>query len=335
MKKSGNKESLRSLMTLLGMDPNEGKLPQKWDGSYTHSHYLNSVIDEISDAGHREPAIGVHLLLALPVKSVRVLLTGGGSAAGGTDLRLNSDFNLRLSDYRFEYGNVIRANEEYKTGVTFIITSIKKVIYNFTLDKLRDIATTRNAPDLIDAFADMGVTTNPVLSFSAQKNLLEADFLGCEIAVIKAVIDQVKNVVDSNNPAGNPIPDLELRAFLLEKASQSDDSPDKSKYSHTVNSIEADLLVSPISYNTSLQKLKLASDTYNARSSKGNVVDHTMSRYNDSQKVSETANFTLIVHDNTHDNAKEKCLACGKNHSIERCNSNYPCAAVKEILTKF
>ena len=326
-----SKESVRSLMSLLGMDPDEGKLPKKWDGSYiSHSHYLNKALDDISDAGHRSVAIGEHVFTPLPEKPVRVLLTGGGAVAGGTDLEELADYNSRLTDYRFEYNNIVKSNDEYKIGVTYIIDAVKKVINTSTLDQIRELANDRQAPEFIDAFADMGNTTNPSLSFTAKKNLLEANFIGCEISIIKAVIDQVRNVVNANNGPGNNMPDMELKTFLLEKALQSDDSIDKNKYNYTVSSIEADTTIPPITYAASYTRLKLASDTYDAKNTKDNIVDHTLLRYNDSQKItnstSEKVNFTQ---DKNSNSPKEKCLACGKNHSIEKCNSNYPCAVVK------
>lgn len=315
--------SLKKLMMELGMN-DKGNLPEKWDTSLiSHEHYLNVINEKIASADYVNISVGVHVFIALPDKPTRTPQVGGGLAGGGADEEPIADFNSRLAEYRFDYTNAVESNKTYSKGATFIIDTVKSVIGESTMDELRQHIFNRDVLNLLQAFVALGASQNPQLAFSAKHDLGLADFRGVSIQIVKAVIDQVRIVVDKNNGAGNRMPDIELRVILFEKALQSDTSPKKDKYTHCILNMEQDN-VTVFSYQQAFTKLKAVSIQYDARNFNGNLVNHVLARYGELKGDTEVPNANLSK---TEDNPK--CIACGKGHNIQMCNNNYPCSIDK------
>jgi hypothetical protein len=185
---------------------------------------------------------------------------------------------------------------------------------------LRELLNTRDAPGLMYAFEAMGVTVNPPVAFQTKKHLLAANFRGKSIDMIKAVIDQVRDVINQRGGVGSaPMPDTELRVIFFDKALQSDTSENKDKYSHVINTIEQEPATARTTYLEVFHKLKSVSIQFDAKNNKGNLVDNTFRLHG--LNVNEVAKSTYLP------SGKLSCLGCKKEHSIENCHSYYVCQA--------
>lgn len=311
--------TLAKLLVEMGMDE-QGGLPLIWDGSpVTHYHYYRKVVDAIASHNHQRVAIREHVRQEDLDRPIRILLTAGGAAAGGTDLESTQDFGLRQAEFRYDDGIRRTENKEYETSVSFIVKSIQDITNETTKNTLRTLINSRNAPNLFEAFQAMGITENPQVAFQAKRHLMEANFGSKSIEVVKAVIDQVRDVINMNNGALNPqMADTELRVILFDKAQQSDDSEAKDKFTHIINTIEQEIAPAYTNYEDSYVRLKAVSVQYDAKNNKGNAVDSTFSRYGLSGEAEE-AKFTH------HPGGKLECLGCGKDHTIDKCHSYYSC----------
>ena len=307
---SKGKDKLKALMLAIGIDPERGELPEKWDMNIvTFQHYYNELNDAIGSGGHSEIADGTHAFTDLPVEPARIPEIGGGAAAGGADQETLADYNQRLTHFRFEHSRINDLNTEYKKGVTFIIEFVKKITTTTTYDSLRALANARDVTGLLEAFQLLGNTRNPQLGFSAEKDLDIADFTGKKIEVIYAVISRVYEIVDLH--AEHPTHDLKKRVALLQKALDSDSK----KFGHAVATIEQDL-DTVITYEQTYMRLLQVQQQYNSRNLKDNVVNNTLIRYGSNADTIE-ANF-----------ANTSCIGCKKkDHNIPDCHSYYQCGA--------
>ena len=104
--------TLAKLLVEMGMDE-QGGLPSIWDGSpVTHYHYYRKVVDAIASHNHQRVAIREHVRQEDLDRPIRILLTAGGAAAGGTDLESTQDFGLRQAEFCYDDGIRRTENKE-------------------------------------------------------------------------------------------------------------------------------------------------------------------------------------------------------------------------------